>query len=337
MKNKIQNKYFCLLLSILAVLLILYYNTISFAEESNTSDDSVFKGYYEQVLYGIHSSSEYDYQFHDMKIEEFSETGDPFGYATIRIHKNINQLLQFQKKPSETEQLFYDQCINYSYQIYKWYNEHSVDDISDTSWIASMKSDLAPYRQSLYNNYLQNETIINQMIGNRVENAAEYFKSYLAGTMMEDFGIDDSIFYYRNCLVHEVYVDIIDPQRAEDSGLTIDISNPVYTTNQWYLTSGTWFTDFEGEVYEQDTWITNVKVALTKWQDEVDFVLNLGLGIGTLLSLIIFIFNLTQMPASGSHPIKRRECILNMATCCVCVGLLGATRLITYLIIVTIA
>lgn len=331
-----KNLFFILLLNFLIIILPLLQNSLSFADTNKMLSDEDFETYLEEILYGIDSASEYDYQFHDMKIEEFSNTGDPFGYVLVIAHKTISRLSQDSLFYSEKLN-FYNNCKTYSYQIYKWYNEHSVTDASDTSWISSMKSDLAPYRQALYNTYLQNETIINQMIGNRVENAAEYFKSYLAGTMMEDFGIDDSIYYYRNCLVHEVYVDIIDPQRAEDSGLTIDFSNPVYTTNQWYLTSGTWFTDFEGEVYEQDTWITNVKVALSKWQDEVDFVLNLSLGIGTLISFVIFIFNLTKMPASGSHPIKRRECILNMATCCVCVGLLGATRLITYLIIVTIA
>ena len=52
-------------------------------------------------------------------------------------------------------------------------------------------------------------------------------------------------------------------------------------------------------------------------------------GIGALTSVLIFIFHMVQLGNLSSHPIKRREAMMNLMISMICTALLGGLGVIT--------
>ncbi|ADO59519.1 hypothetical protein [Paenibacillus polymyxa] len=52
-------------------------------------------------------------------------------------------------------------------------------------------------------------------------------------------------------------------------------------------------------------------------------------GMGALTSVLIFIFHMVQLGNLSSHPIKRREAMMNLMISMICTALLGGLGVIT--------
>lgn len=68
---------------------------------------------------------------------------------------------------------------------------------------------------------------------------------------------------------------------------------------------------------------------LERFEELIKFIENSMLAFALLTSFLVAGFNCLRLATMPSHPIKRREVIMDIGTCCVCVALLGAVRFLT--------
>lgn len=82
-----------------------------------------------------------------------------------------------------------------------------------------------------------------------------------------------------------------------------------------------------------DTWLDNVKTAVRNFESLINMATIFYLGFALLTSLLVIIICIVKLSLMPSHPIKRRETIMEIITAGVCLALNGGITLITKLLI----
>lgn len=71
--------------------------------------------------------------------------------------------------------------------------------------------------------------------------------------------------------------------------------------------------------------------AFAAFFDEYRIVIGYVTAFGTLTSLLIFIFHMINLANLSSHPIKRRQAMMNIVISLICTALLGGLTTISFL------
>ncbi len=82
-----------------------------------------------------------------------------------------------------------------------------------------------------------------------------------------------------------------------------------------------------------DTWLDNVKTAVRNFESLINTATIFYLGFSILTSLLVIILCTVKLSLMPSHPIKRRETIMEIITAGICLALNGGITLITKLLI----
>lgn len=85
------------------------------------------------------------------------------------------------------------------------------------------------------------------------------------------------------------------------------------------------------DIYKKQTGETDVNLALESFDKKIGFVANICLVLGILTCILAFLINLGKVAIMPSHPIQRRKVIIDLATCSICIALLGSVRLLVFL------
>lgn len=78
-----------------------------------------------------------------------------------------------------------------------------------------------------------------------------------------------------------------------------------------------------------------LKVAFENFNLEIKFLFSGISALALVTSVGVFVIHFIKLASAPSHPIKRREVMMNLVVSGVCTGLLGAVNLIVWIIFYT--
>lgn len=75
--------------------------------------------------------------------------------------------------------------------------------------------------------------------------------------------------------------------------------------------------------------------SLSKFQDEINFALNVAIGLGCATCIIFIIISIVKLNVAGDHPMLKHAAMSNLFKASITFALLGGIRVVTYLIFST--